>query len=310
MTISLTCKCGARLEIDESFAGRTISCPDCQRSLKAPKPDAPGVRTSGLALLSFILALVGAFTIVGTLAAVVVGLIALQQIKGRPDELTGRNFAVTGAVLGGLFTVLTGVALFSPEVFGLQNIPGQVQWAGKLDYDGPEKIDNPGGRYTIKRPSRQWGVRKRPKEVGDMPVHTWENLLLVNVPEDAHILVMQVTGVGNEKLGECRDKALEDFREKDKEGIFGRPHSEIIKSASIKPGKSSALEEKDDVEGLELEFTKTFARQERKFLMRVIREKGATVALVAIGGARSRSFPRVENDIREALNSFDLLRPE
>src|SRR5688572_15082691 len=149
MTISLTCKCGARLEIDETFAGQTIPCPDCQRALKAPKPDAPGVRTSGLALLSFIVALVGAFTLVGTLAAVVVGLVALQQIKNRPDELTGRNYAVTGAVLGGLLTLLTAVALFAPEVFGLQNVPGQIQWAGKLDYDGDGEIVNRDDGYKI-----------------------------------------------------------------------------------------------------------------------------------------------------------------
>src|SRR5579859_5391625 len=33
MAISLTCSCGARLEIDDKFAGQAIPCPDCQQPL-------------------------------------------------------------------------------------------------------------------------------------------------------------------------------------------------------------------------------------------------------------------------------------
>src|SRR5207302_8262451 len=101
MTLSLTCTCGARLEIDDKFAGQPINCPDCQRALQAPAAkEATGRRTSGLALASILLALIGAFTVVGTLAAVVLGVLALLQIAGKPDRLAGKGYALAGILLG------------------------------------------------------------------------------------------------------------------------------------------------------------------------------------------------------------------
>ena len=100
MTISLTCACGVRLEIDESFAGQTINCPDCQRAIVAPKPEPEGLRTSGFALGSLTLGLVGAFTVIGTLLAVVLGLLGLQSIRRAPERVTGRGFALAGIGLG------------------------------------------------------------------------------------------------------------------------------------------------------------------------------------------------------------------
>ena len=74
---------GPRLEIDEKFLGKDIPCPDCARPLPTKAPPTPPPldlpdqhRTSGLAILSLALALVGAFTLVGTLAAVVFGWLA------------------------------------------------------------------------------------------------------------------------------------------------------------------------------------------------------------------------------------------
>src|SRR5947209_3446724 len=127
MTISLTCTCGALLEIDETFAGQTINCPDCQRALAVPRPEQPGVRTSGFALASLALALVGAFTVVGTLLAVLFGVLALTNIKKRPEELAGRNYALSGIVLGSALTLLTVFALSSLELFGLSNLVGKAQ---------------------------------------------------------------------------------------------------------------------------------------------------------------------------------------
>src|SRR4051794_22513638 len=107
MTISLTCACGVRLEIDDTFAGKTINCPDCQRSITAPRPEPEGLRTSGLALGSLTLALVGAFTVLGTLLAVVLGFLGLQGIRRAPERVTGRGFALAGIGLGIAFTAVT-----------------------------------------------------------------------------------------------------------------------------------------------------------------------------------------------------------
>ena len=59
MTLSLTCACGALLEVDDKFAGHTIHCPDCNRPINTAPPVPNPPFTSGLALASMLLALVG-----------------------------------------------------------------------------------------------------------------------------------------------------------------------------------------------------------------------------------------------------------
>ena len=79
MPLALTCTCGVHLEIDDKFAGQIVNRPDCGRAVQVPRTEASGRQTSGLALASIILALVGAFTVIGTVLAVLVGVLALRQ---------------------------------------------------------------------------------------------------------------------------------------------------------------------------------------------------------------------------------------
>ncbi len=76
----LTCACGARFEVDDTLAGQDVFCPECQQPLKTPALDRPPQLTSGWALASVVLALVGAFTVVGTILAVLLGFYALLHI--------------------------------------------------------------------------------------------------------------------------------------------------------------------------------------------------------------------------------------
>src|SRR5438477_8196278 len=87
MTLSLTCACGARLEIDAKFVGQTIHCPDCNRQLETGSPAAKPAHTSGYALASLVLALAGAFTLAGTVAAIVCGALGLKQIRQAPTQI-------------------------------------------------------------------------------------------------------------------------------------------------------------------------------------------------------------------------------
>src|SRR5262245_34612351 len=119
MALSLSCPCGARFEVEETFAGQAVACPDCQRSLRAPAPGRVVRRTSGLAIASVALALMGAFTVVGTVVAVLLGLAALVAIARRRDRLAGAGFAVLGIVLGVAFTGLTLFAFSTQELFGV-----------------------------------------------------------------------------------------------------------------------------------------------------------------------------------------------
>ncbi len=298
MTISLTCACGARLEIDETFAGQTIHCPDCQRALTTPRPERPGLLTSGFALTSLILALVGAFTFVGTILAVVFGVLALRDIARRPDQVTGKGYAVAGIALGVFLTALTGFALTSGELFGLNNLPARLRWSGKLDYPESEEIVRRREGYAIKRPSKKWGVRKFERE----DVHVWEDLLMVNVEEDAYVLCY-AEAMTEKSLDRCRERALSEFRDKDRAGIFGGKsamgHPEVIATKEL-PKIGTA-------EIVEMLVDRSVAGQSWRFLMRVIKAPEDGTAYVMIGGTRRSHFNRIEPELRKALDSFRIL---
>src|SRR5581483_3531419 len=110
MALSLSCPCGAAFEVEDTFAGQGIACPDCGRALRVPLPRPPQLRTSGFAVASVVLALVGAFTVVGTAVAAVLGAVALASIARHRDRLSGAGFAVLGIVLGVGLTAVTGFA--------------------------------------------------------------------------------------------------------------------------------------------------------------------------------------------------------
>jgi hypothetical protein len=303
MTISLTCACGARLEIDETFAGQTVHCPDCQRPLTTPRPERAGVLTSGFALASLTLALVGAFTLLGTVLAVAFGVLALRDIARRPEQVTGKGYAVAGIALGLLLTAITGFALTSTELFGLSNLPARMHWAGKLDYDGPEEIIRSREGFAIKRPSPKWGVKKSDRN-DDAPV--WEDLLLVNVELDAHLLCYAETVDEKMTLDECLKRVEDGFRDKDRAGIFGdarspgrRGRTERISTKPLPPLGTAEI--------AEMLVEKSMAGQDRRFLIRVIKSPGERTAYVLIGGARQSRFARAEPEIRKALDSFRMV---
>src|ERR1700691_516058 len=98
MPLSLICACGARIELEDALAGQEVACPECQQPLKAPAGTAQSqpIRTSGFALPSLVLAVTGAFTVVGTLAAIGLGFVAVAMILRQRDRLAGLGYAVAG----------------------------------------------------------------------------------------------------------------------------------------------------------------------------------------------------------------------
>ncbi|MFO0845964.1 MAG: hypothetical protein U0797_26880 [Gemmataceae bacterium] len=106
MPLLLTCECGARFEVDDHFGHRVVSCPECLQTVNTGSRR-PTPRTDWLALFGVALALFGAFTVVGTLAAAVAGTASLVRIRRRPDTLSGRGFALAGLGLGLSLTTLT-----------------------------------------------------------------------------------------------------------------------------------------------------------------------------------------------------------
>jgi hypothetical protein len=303
MTIALTCACGARLEIDETFAGKTVNCPDCQKALSIPRPEKPGLQTSGFALASVVLALAGAFTVVGTLLAILFGFLALRDLARRPEEVAGRRYALTGIILGVVFTLLTVIALSPVGLHGLNHLMARAQWAGKLDYSGPEEIVL-ARRFAITRPSPAWGMLRSERE-GEQNVedlHIPEDLVLVNLDEDAYLVCKIKPSLPAETdIAQVRKEVLAEFAKKDWASLFtgrgtdgqGRLENELAPKTLPPLGAAEITEVRVD---------KRMAGQVRRFLIRVV--KDGTTAYVLLGGSSPSNFAHVEPEIRKAMDSF------
>jgi hypothetical protein len=160
MSLSLTCACGARFELDDTFAGQEVHCPDCQQKLQAPGLSGPAAarRTSDWALASMVLALLGAFTVIGTVIAVLCGVVALVLIGRYRDRVSGAGFAMFGIIAGLVFTTLTVFALASGDLFGLGAMMRERNFADQIDRSGPDEVLRPNQGFAMTRPSRKWGV--------------------------------------------------------------------------------------------------------------------------------------------------------
>jgi len=201
MALSLSCCCGSAFEVEDTFAGQAIACPDCGVALKVPPLRPPQLRTSGYAVASVVLALVGAFTVIGTAVAAAFGVVALVSIARHRDRVSGAGYAVLGIVLGSGLTALTGFAFSRGEVF--DRIREQVA-AKQVETDGPMEIVRRQDGYSITRPSRAWGVAvpefARELNFGD-------NLLLINRAKNAFMAV-EHQDVGRETLDQFRERFL------------------------------------------------------------------------------------------------------
>lgn len=298
MAISLTCECGARLEIDDNFAGQAISCPDCSRPLKAPSEAQTVRRTSGLALTSILLALVGAFTVVGTVLAVVFGALALMHIKRRSDRISGSAYAVAGIVLGILFTGFSLFAYSSVELFGIGRLMVEAKWAGKLDY--PEDDTVVRKYFSIKRPSKAWGVFRETQfqPFGGPFDNSLEEVLLVNVADDTHLFALP-----KRVIADWEREALEEFKRYTRIEFYGRQNP-MDPSARYQVDSTKRPEPIDRIDTIEMTISKRLGGQERRFILRAHKKRGDVMMFLVAAGARPANFDRVEPQLREALDSF------
>ena len=308
MPISVTCQCGARLEIDEKFLGKEIPCPDCHRPLPTKAPAGPPPlelpdyrRTSGLAVLSLTLALVGAFTIVGTLAAIVVGVFALKEITNKSGKLEGLGYARAGIAVGAVFTFITLAALASPYVFGLDVILRELALAGRLKNPDGEiiKIDiNNGGDLEIQRPTPpdQWrlllaGANQTPDFEPDL-------LILVNVGEDAYIACQSSNPDGDEDDDALEKRAIERFRKSELVKLIGKTKSEALPAHTVVEKKPKAA---DGTQEIILDMR--IGSHERRCLLIYSTDKAQQRMKLVVGCARKNRFDRLQEEFRKAYAS-------
>jgi hypothetical protein len=298
MALSLTCPCGAAFEVEDTFAGQAIACPDCGAALKVPPLRPPRLRTSGFALASVVLALVGAFTGVGTALAAVLGAVALVSIARHRDRLGGAGYAVLGIVLGTGLTVVTLFAFSRGEVF--DRVREQVA-AGGVDKTGPMEVVRPREGYAITRPSRAWGVAT-PEYAREM--NAGDDLLLVN---PARLAFLQVTrgAAAHETLDQYRERYLDGYRRDRPAGA--RNLDDLSHFTDFQLRETRRLPPLDGAEVSEALFDVKQAGQSLTFRVRFVKPRAGTAVYVIAVWTHKRRLAQIEPEVRQALDSFRLL---
>lgn len=307
MAIALKCTCGALLEIDDRFLGHMIQCPDCGRSLQASPGEKRPLRTSGWAISSLFLSLAGAFTFVGPLLAIGAGALGLRSIRKNPDQLAGRGYALAGIVLGFAFTIISALALIAPELLHLDAVLRGPDWAGRLDFAGPLQVDTDRG-FTIARPSLSWGVYRGQSDTenGNRPAMLHRDFaILVNVQQDAHAIgfVFFKDQLVDEQ-GEEQKTVLEQFGRSELIRLLGR-RAAGADAVPVEVQSTKTLID-DGREVQELTVSTKPGRQERTFVMRVIRSGNDTYIIAA--GAKKRRFAGLEKELRQIVQDFRVKR--
>lgn len=305
MSLSLSCACGARFEVEETFAGQTVSCPECQRGVPAPAASLHQPRTSGYALASTVLALVLAFTFVGTILAVLLGIIGLVSISRHRGQIAGTGYAIFGIVWGVLFTGLFALAVFKGELFGgVSEAMRERLMGGEVERGGPLEVKRPGDGYAITRPSPKWAVAK--PALAQKLVDNRNDLVLIDLSRDAYIDIAKES-LNADSFDAYREAVLDRFREGRRDptaaGEF-RP-----RLSHLKVRHDRRLPSDEDLERAEILLDVKVGGANITFLVRMIHPRGSDTVYLIRAWASRRKFVSLEPEIRQALDSFRLLNP-
>jgi len=299
MPLALTCSCGTSFDVEDTLAGQTVACPDCQTPIAVPVPRRQPLRTSNYAVASVVLALVLAFTGIGTLLAVLLGVIALIQISLHRDRVTGIGYALFGIVCGTVFTGLFALAMLRTELFGMglvrEGLLGnQIERGGSLDVSQPED------GFAIRRPSSSWGVAK---DDFAQKLDSNADLMLVNLAKDAYVDVT-LDWLGNRTLEAYREDVLDNYREHRQRGNAPR---QPLAPRGLEIRQKRTLPANAEREALEVLFDVRLGAQKMTFLLRVVRPTGTNRVFLLRGWCFQRRFSLVEAEIQQALDSFRIL---
>ena len=303
MALTLSCSCGANFEVEDTFAGQTVSCPECHASLKAPAQARGPLRTSGLAVASMVLALVGAFTLVGTLAAVLCGLAALVSIGRSGGRRAGVGFALFGIVAGVLFTGLTLFAYSTGELFGVGDQVRERLLAGRVDSSGPLEIVRPDPGFKITRPSERWGTA-RPDFAQEL--QNTSSLLLVNAARDAYVDVSVMSAVGR-GIDALRQDVIKSFQDEQHNGGAGKDGDDGRRVLGVKVRDSRRVEGPEGYEVGEVVLDVRVPGQSLTYLIHVVKKPRAARAFLVRGWTNRRRYPQEEADLRKVIDSFRIV---
>jgi hypothetical protein len=323
MPLAVKCECGSQLEIDEKFLGKEILCPDCQRPLPTKAPPTPPPldipefrRTSGLAILSLSMSIVGFFTLIGSIAGIALGVVALKKITQQPNKLEGTVLARAGVITGGVGLFLTLILMFLPTAF-VEVYMRDLLYAGRLHYPTGKSVERTTETETVRidRPSQNawndWGVYTSPALVN--PPFTKDDLILINTKEDAYISCEKISyQEDDENKGGRKQKALERFRDSELLNLIGRMHGHKFPGERI-PFEEKKLDDKDkkgdakkkDEKAQDYVFDMEVGGRTRRFLVHwTLKDRVRLIVLVA--SAPPGRFERLEKEIRESFEKVSI----
>jgi hypothetical protein len=308
MALALTCACGARFELEDTLAGQEVTCPECQQPLQAPTLERPPLRTSLYALGSAVLALIGAFTVLGTLAAILLGLLALRDIARHRDRVAGAGLAAFGIGAGAVFTVLTLLAFSTGELFGLGGRFREMQLADQLDRTGPLDIVRADKGFSLTRPTPRWGVAVG-NQIDERALEVLQknrDLILVQPALYASVDV-QVENRGQVfSLDELQNQLLNELRSRPRNQLVGDDDDKIFRVTNVEVHSALRLSDLDDAPGREMTVDLRCAGQPWRMVYRFYLTRTGKLFVVR-GYAKKRQFPAAKDQIQQALESFRIL---
>jgi hypothetical protein len=310
MAIGLTCACGARFELEDTLAGQAVTCPECQQPLQAPTLQRPPLRTSLYALASAILALMGAFTILGTLAAILLGVLALLDIARHRDRVAGAGLAVFGIGAGVVFTVLSLLAYSTGELFGLGGRFRELQLADQLDRTGPLEISRADKGFAILRPTPRWGVAvdNQLEEPALEVLQQHRDLILVQPAYYACVDVLVETRGNIVSLEGLHNQLLIDLQSPPpRNQPFGMDvEDQVFRITQVSVQAVHDLPERGDAMGRAMTVDFRCGGQHWRMVYHFYRTRTGKVFVVR-GYAQKRRFSAAEGEIQQALDSFRIL---
>jgi hypothetical protein len=315
MQITLTCDCGARFHLDDLLVGQKVACPECGQPLEVPATAAAAQpRLCFYSLASIVLALLGAFTLIGTTAAMVLGGLALVQIRRRKTQLTGTRLALAGIFLGGTLTGLTVFLLAHPDRIPLDAWLRQRTMAGQVDASALREVLSRDGNVRLDRPDDGWGqvlsAHSEDPAVGELQKR--RDLLLVHVGLHAFLDVGKLDG-SDEPLS-SRELQIREDLQPTRRSLLGEEDDPFARTVSAPKLVQNPhdLPDVGDWAAREWIFDLPRGAQTWRFLIRGYKKKSQPNPLVmepvyvVRGYAPKRRFAQVEKDLRATMDSIRL----
>ena len=308
MSIALTCDCGARYEVEDLFAGQEVACPECQHATRAPLVQNAPRRVSLLALYSLVVAVVGAFTLVGSAAGALLALIALARMRTGRVRGGGEGYAIAALVVAVGGAVATIGILYSPAASRLVGWQRRGGLASRVDTSGPLQVGSRDNACVLTRPPG-WGrlLEDRGLDPSIDYLQTNRDVILIGPTGEAYIDIRRDPGIPGE-WGEYRDRLALELQtspptdDEDDNVMKPKPAKEFFRV-------DKALPAIDGYEGWEWIADSSRGKQTWTWMVHVYRKRAAVEdkarpMYVVRGYAPAKQFRAVEPEMRKAMEGI------